>query len=61
VIGAARSIGVIVTGGDKAAMVARAIEGPMAPAEVPAQLARRGAWFLDRAAAAMLSAREVGA
>jgi 6-phosphogluconolactonase len=61
VISSARSIGVIATGGDKAAMVARAIEGPTAPAEVPAQLARGGAWFLDRAAAAMLSARKVGA
>ena len=61
VIEAARSVAVIAGGGDKAAMVARALEGPLAPKEVPAQLARRGAWFLDRAAAARLAAREVEA
>ena len=40
--------------------VARALEGPLAPTELPGQLARRGAWFLDRAAAAMLTAPKVG-
>jgi 6-phosphogluconolactonase len=59
VIEAARLVVVIATGGDKAAMVARAIEGPLAPKEVPAQLARRGTWFLDRAAAAGLTTRSV--
>jgi 6-phosphogluconolactonase len=61
VIEAARRVAVIATGGDKAAVVARALEGPLAPREVPAQLARRGAWFIDRAAAAMLTAPRVGA
>jgi 6-phosphogluconolactonase len=57
VIEAARKVAVIATGDDKAAMVARAIEGPLEPKAVPAQLARRGTWFLDRAAAARLMAR----
>jgi 6-phosphogluconolactonase len=55
VIEAARRVAVIATGKDKASMVARAIEGPLAPKAVPVQLARRGAWFLDRAAAARLT------
>ncbi len=57
VIQAARWVAVLATGGDKAAMVARAIEGPLAPTAVPAQLARRGVWFLDQAAAARLTIR----
>jgi 6-phosphogluconolactonase len=61
VIEAARRVAVIAAGADKAAMVARAVEGPLAPAEVPAQLARRGHWFLDRAAAARLTAVRVRA
>jgi 6-phosphogluconolactonase len=56
VIEAARRVAVIATGEDKMAMVARAIEGPFAPKAVPVQLARRGVWFLDRAAAARLTA-----
>jgi hypothetical protein len=40
-------------------MVARAIEGPFAPKVVPVQLARRGVWFLDQAAAARLTTRGV--
>jgi 6-phosphogluconolactonase len=59
VIEAARKVAVIATGGDKALMVARAIEGPYAPKVVPVQLARRGCWFLDLAAAARLTARRV--
>jgi 6-phosphogluconolactonase len=59
VIAAARKVAVIATGDDKAAMVARAIEGPLEPKAVPAQLARRGVWFLDQAAAARLTARRV--
>ena len=55
VIEAARSVAVIAAGADKAAMVARAIEGPWSPREIPAQLARRGRWFLDQAAAAELT------
>lgn len=57
VIEVARNVSVIATGADKAWMVARAIEGPFAPSEVPAQLARRGVWFLDRAAAARMTTR----
>jgi 6-phosphogluconolactonase len=56
VIEAARRVAVIATGGDKAAMVARAIEGPLSPKDVPVQLARRGTWFLDQAAAGRLTA-----
>jgi hypothetical protein len=40
-------------------MVARAIEGPLSPKEIPIQLARRGVWFLDRGAAARLTAQVV--
>ena len=54
VIGAARRVAVLGAGADKAAMVARALEGPVEPGEVPAQLARHGVWFLDRAAAGRL-------
>jgi 6-phosphogluconolactonase len=59
VIEAARKVAVIATGVDKAPMVARAIEGPLEPKAVPAQLARRGVWFLDHAAASRLTARSV--
>jgi 6-phosphogluconolactonase len=59
VIEAARKLAVIAAGEDKAAMVARAIEGPLAPQAVPVQVARRGVWFLDQAAAARLTARRV--
>lgn len=55
VIGAARNLGVMVTGDAKAEMVMQALEGPFAPREVPAQLARRGVWFLDPGAAALLA------
>jgi 6-phosphogluconolactonase len=57
VIEAARKVAVLAAGEDKAAMVARAVEGPLEPEAVPAQLARRGVWFLDRAAAARLTER----
>ena len=43
------------TGDAKAEMVMQALEGPFAPREVPAQLARRGVWFLDPGAAALLA------
>jgi 6-phosphogluconolactonase len=59
VIEAARRVAVIATGEDKAAMVARALEGPIALKEVPVQLARRGSWFLDEAAAGRLTTRRV--
>ena len=57
VIEDARTVAVLATGEDKAPMVARAIEGRLAPKAVPVQLARRGVWFLDRAAASRLTAR----
>ncbi len=57
VIETARKVAVIATGEDKALMVARAIEGPFAPKAVPVQLAQRGSWFLDHAAAARLTTR----
>ena len=47
VIEAAREIVVLAWGADKAAMVTRAREGPLDIQAVPAQLARRGAWFTD--------------
>lgn len=54
VIEAARSIVMIVTGADKARVVARTLDGPGFPRDLPSQLARNGAWFLDAAAAALL-------
>ena len=57
VIEAARQIAVLATGGDKAKAAALALEGEWGPRQVPAQLARRGHWFLDRAAATELIAR----
>jgi 6-phosphogluconolactonase len=59
VIAAARRVAVLATGEDKAAMVARAIEGPLATKAIPAQLARRGTWFMDQAAASRLTGRKV--
>jgi 6-phosphogluconolactonase len=55
VIAAARQVVVIVSGADKAAAVARALEGAMDEDAVPAALARHGLWLLDRAAAGRLS------
>lgn len=51
----AEEILVMASGADKAEAVHRAIEGPWDPMICPAQLARRGAFVLDRAAAAQLS------
>jgi 6-phosphogluconolactonase len=56
VIAAARALLVIVTGAGKAGPVARALEGPDRPDLYPVQLARRGTWLLDPAAASALSA-----
>lgn len=61
VIAAARRVAVAAAGADKAAAVARALEPSADAKEVPARLARRGVWFLDRPAAALLTAREVEA
>ena len=58
VIERARRVAVIAAGGEKADVVARALGGAVAPEEVPARLARRGTWLLDRAAAARLAASE---
>jgi len=54
VIAAARHVAVLVTGEEKAASVARALESDAPASEIPAVLARHGVWFLDRAAAARL-------
>jgi 6-phosphogluconolactonase/glucosamine-6-phosphate isomerase/deaminase len=54
-------VAVAAAGADKAAAVARALEGSASAKEVPAGLARRGVWFLDRAAAARLTAQGVEA
>jgi len=52
----ARSLVMLAVGGGKAEAVKRALEGPWDPLATPSQLARRGTWFLDPAAAALLSA-----
>jgi 6-phosphogluconolactonase len=54
VIAAARTIAVLVTGASKAAIVAQILDGPQHPLDLPAQLARRGMWILDDAAASHL-------
>jgi 6-phosphogluconolactonase len=61
VIEAARRIAVLASGADKAGAVSRALEGVLTPKDTPAQLARRGEWFLDRAAAARLAPSEARA
>jgi 6-phosphogluconolactonase len=58
VLAAARATVVLVTGPDKAAMVARVLEGPDIPDTLPAQLVRGGAWFLDDTAASMLRTKD---
>lgn len=57
VIEAARAIVVVAQGGAKAAAVERAVTGSFDPRQVPAQLARRATWILDREAASGLAAR----
>jgi 6-phosphogluconolactonase len=54
VIRSARRIAVLAIGAEKAAVVARALQGPLLPYDLPVQLALRGVWFLDREAAALL-------
>ena len=51
VIESARAVFVLATGAGKAGPVARALDQASGVLEVPARLARRGVWFLDRAAA----------
>jgi 6-phosphogluconolactonase len=55
VIAGSREVLVLVTGKDKAAIVARALQGPFAPRNLPVQLAREGTWLLDRDAASGLA------
>ncbi len=54
VIASAFTIIVLVSGSEKAKAVAEALEGPEHPVDCPAQLARRGIWIMDRAAASAL-------
>ncbi|MHC5210880.1 MAG: 6-phosphogluconolactonase [Planctomycetota bacterium] len=54
VIEAARHVLVLATGADKTRAVAAALQDPPDVCACPAQLARRGTWILDRAAAARL-------
>jgi 6-phosphogluconolactonase len=51
---AARDIVMLAVGSAKADAVARALEGAWDPLTTPSQLARRGFWFTDDAAAALL-------
>jgi 6-phosphogluconolactonase len=55
VIAAARRVLVLAAGRDKAEAVARALARVGTPDETPARLGRDGVWFLDRAAASLLS------
>jgi 6-phosphogluconolactonase len=57
VIAEARTVMMLVTGEEKARMVERALAEETEPLTCPAALARERAWFLDRDAAAGLSAR----
>ena len=52
----ARTLLMLATGAGKAEAVARALEGEWDPKRTPSQLARRGTWILDHAAAAQLTA-----
>lgn len=54
VFAAAHERVMLVTGAGKASMVRLALEGPLEPQGIPAQIARDGSWFLDPAAAADL-------
>lgn len=56
VIAAANAVIVLAKGEGKAQAVARALEGDWDPASTPAQLARKGYWVLDTAAAGALRA-----
>lgn len=51
VVEAARRVLVLACGASKARAVARALRGEEDPSVVPARLARRGTWIVDRAAA----------
>jgi 6-phosphogluconolactonase len=60
VIEQAREVLVLASGAGKAAAVARALEGPIDPGAVPAQLARARTWIVDRDAARGLQGRSDG-
>jgi len=55
VLAVAAHVVVLARGERKAEVVARALEAPWAPEVCPAQLARRGTWILDPAAASRLA------
>jgi 6-phosphogluconolactonase len=55
VIAGAGDVAVMVSGAGKAAMVARALDGPLAPRAIPVQFARDARWFLDEAAGSLLA------
>jgi 6-phosphogluconolactonase len=54
VISVAREIAILVTGADKAHVVARIFDDTYIPETLPAQLARHGQWLLDTASASLL-------
>jgi 6-phosphogluconolactonase len=58
VIDAASNVIVLLSGADKAATVAKALEGPHVPDRLPIQLALRGTWLMDDAAARELEGFE---
>ncbi|MGH7663291.1 MAG: 6-phosphogluconolactonase [Gemmatimonadaceae bacterium] len=51
VIDAAETVIVLVAGAGKATIIARALEGPYVPDDLPVQLALGGTWLIDDAAA----------
>jgi 6-phosphogluconolactonase len=55
VIERARDVLVLVAGPGKAAMLARALEGPIDVRRLPVQLARDRTWIVDEAAASALA------
>ena len=54
VIDAARTVFVLAGGSQKSAAVARALEGPWTPDELPVQLTRNATWLIDSRAARCL-------
>ena len=54
VIATARRVAVLVAGAGKSATLARVLDGPVRPGDLPVQLALGGVWFVDREAAARL-------
>jgi len=54
VIETADTVIIVVAGANKAATVARALEGAYIPDELPIQLVRSATWFIDSAAARLL-------